>query len=63
MRLRVPWRTRLKPVSKQISHSNYTFPDVMWTSMCALRESADVFPSLKSAVAGVLALWDIAEVS
>lgn len=55
---RLPWRKKPKPTS-----TGRTFPDVMWTSMCALKESADVFPPLKSAVAGVIALWEIAEVS
>ncbi|KAJ7721923.1 hypothetical protein B0H14DRAFT_582980 [Mycena olivaceomarginata] len=53
---RLPWRKKPKPTS-----TGRTFPDVMWTSMCALKESADVFPPLKSAVAGVIALWEIAE--
>ncbi|KAJ7917047.1 hypothetical protein B0H13DRAFT_344499 [Mycena leptocephala] len=38
-----------------------TLPDVLWTSMLALRDSADAFPPLKSAVGGVIALCDIAE--
>ncbi|KAJ7483316.1 hypothetical protein FB451DRAFT_104113 [Mycena latifolia] len=65
LRLRLPGRAKLKPPS--IANSTQTprkysvFPDVLWTSMCALRDSADAFPPLKSAVGGVLALWDIAE--
>jgi hypothetical protein len=39
-----------------------TLPDVLWTSVLALRDSADAFPPLKSAVGGVIALCDIAEV-
>ncbi|KAJ7611106.1 hypothetical protein DFH06DRAFT_1345792 [Mycena polygramma] len=33
----------------------------MSTSLVALKESADAFPPLKSAVGGVLAVWNIAE--
>ncbi|KAJ7206180.1 hypothetical protein C8J57DRAFT_1484882 [Mycena rebaudengoi] len=36
-------------------------PDVLWTSLHALKESADAFPPLKSVVGGVVAIWDIAE--
>jgi hypothetical protein len=36
--------------------------DVMWTSLIALKESADAFPPLKSAVSAVIALCDVAEV-
>ncbi|KAJ7864179.1 hypothetical protein B0H13DRAFT_2069604 [Mycena leptocephala] len=39
-----------------------TLPTVLWTSMLALRDSADTFPPLKSAVGGVIALCDIAEI-
>ncbi|KAJ7931997.1 hypothetical protein B0H13DRAFT_2308148 [Mycena leptocephala] len=35
--------------------------DVLRTSLLALKESADAFPPLKSAVSGVIAVWDIAE--
>ncbi|KAJ6632306.1 hypothetical protein B0H10DRAFT_2206678 [Mycena sp. CBHHK59/15] len=41
--------------------SRHTLPDVLWTSLIALQESADAFPPLKSAVGGVIALWDIAK--
>ncbi|KAJ7466678.1 hypothetical protein B0H11DRAFT_2239848 [Mycena galericulata] len=36
-------------------------PDALRNSLLALKESADAFPLLKSAVAGVLAVWEIAE--
>lgn len=36
--------------------------DVTWTSLIALKESADAFPPLKSAVSAVIALCDVAEV-
>ncbi|KAJ7018279.1 hypothetical protein C8F04DRAFT_1328405 [Mycena alexandri] len=36
-------------------------PDIISTSLVALKESADVFPPLKSAVGGVLAVWDVAQ--
>ncbi|KAJ6564569.1 hypothetical protein B0H19DRAFT_1258997 [Mycena capillaripes] len=47
-----------KPKPKQLPR---TLPDVLWTSIVALRDSADAFPPLKSAVSGVIALCDIAE--
>ncbi|KAJ6463147.1 hypothetical protein C8R47DRAFT_1157762 [Mycena vitilis] len=36
-------------------------PDVLSTTLIALKESAEVFPPLQSAVAGVIAVWDIAK--
>ncbi|KAJ7779007.1 hypothetical protein B0H16DRAFT_802385 [Mycena metata] len=36
-------------------------PDIISTSLVALKESADAFPPLKSAVGGVLAVWDVAQ--
>ncbi|KAJ7055844.1 hypothetical protein C8F01DRAFT_1157876 [Mycena amicta] len=36
-------------------------PDVLNVSLFALKESADAFPPLKSAVGGVLAVWDVAD--
>lgn len=53
--------TKLKPVSSGLPPS--ALPDILWTSVLALKESADAFPPLKSAVGGVVALCDIAEVS
>jgi hypothetical protein len=50
-----PSRTRLKVLNP--------LPDVSWTSLLALKESADAFPPLKAAVGGVIAICDIAEVS
>ncbi|KAJ7920198.1 hypothetical protein B0H13DRAFT_1867831 [Mycena leptocephala] len=50
---------KLKPV--QSSRASSTLSDVLWTSVLALKESADAFPPLKSAVSGVIALFDIAE--
>lgn len=38
-------------------------PDVLWTSILALKESADAFPPLKSAVSAAIALCQLAEVS
>ncbi|KAJ7664980.1 hypothetical protein B0H17DRAFT_1184583 [Mycena rosella] len=35
--------------------------DLLWTSLLALKESADAFPPLKSAMAGVVAICEIAE--
>ncbi|KAJ7256141.1 hypothetical protein B0H12DRAFT_1112583 [Mycena haematopus] len=48
-----PHRTRLKPPN--------VLPDVLWTSVLALNESADAFPPLKSVVGGVVAIWQVAE--
>ncbi|KAJ6497434.1 hypothetical protein C8R45DRAFT_982893 [Mycena sanguinolenta] len=63
---RPPSRAKLKHSSAPSnqtpgSHSTSTFSDVTWISLCALRDSADAFPPLKSAVGGVVALWEIAE--
>ncbi|KAJ7027554.1 hypothetical protein C8F04DRAFT_1122374 [Mycena alexandri] len=64
------WRLRgkRKPPSptakmKAISYatSTDTIPDILSTSLRALKESADAFPPLKSTVGAVLSVWDIAE--
>ncbi|KAF7355811.1 hypothetical protein MVEN_00909300 [Mycena venus] len=63
-RLRFLPRAKLEPTSipsNQTSCSHSIFSDVMWNSLCALRDSADAFPPLKSVVGGVVALWEIAE--
>lgn len=54
-KLPAPHRTRLKPPN--------VLPDVLWTSILALNDSADAFPPLKSVVGGVVAIWQVAEVS
>ncbi|KAF7375846.1 hypothetical protein MSAN_00474700 [Mycena sanguinolenta] len=59
MRFRFPSRARLKP--KLLRSGSGTRSDILKTSLLALKESADVFPPLKTAVGGVIALWDIAE--
>jgi hypothetical protein len=56
-----PARVRLKPISS--SHISNTLPDILWTSINALKEAEDAFPPPKSAVAGAISLCDIAEVS
>jgi hypothetical protein len=61
-RLRFRRKAKLKPPNKASSRNGSTFSDVLWTSLCALKDSADAFPPLKSAVGGVVALWEIAEV-
>ncbi|KAJ7289144.1 hypothetical protein C8J57DRAFT_1493600 [Mycena rebaudengoi] len=61
MRLRFRRKAKLKPPTQASSRNGSTFSDVLWTSLCALKESADAFPPLKSAVGGVVALWAIAE--
>ncbi|KAJ7814718.1 hypothetical protein B0H13DRAFT_1924639 [Mycena leptocephala] len=66
-RLRFPSRAKLKklcplalkPTPKPRKDS--TLSDVLRTSLLALKESSDAFPPLKSAVGGVVALWEIAE--
>ncbi|KAJ7620301.1 hypothetical protein FB45DRAFT_929915 [Roridomyces roridus] len=66
--MRFPFRLRAKRKSSQSSSvprvvvsASCTAQDVAKTSLNALKESADAYPPLKSAVGGVLALWDIAE--
>ncbi|KAJ6554259.1 hypothetical protein B0H19DRAFT_144040 [Mycena capillaripes] len=46
---------------KHLLNSDSIASDLLSTSLLALKESADVFPPLKSVVGGVLAVWDIAE--
>ncbi|KAF7375836.1 hypothetical protein MSAN_00473500 [Mycena sanguinolenta] len=60
MRFRFPSRARLK-LKPLRSGGSGTSSDILQTSLLALKESADVFPPLKTAVGGVIALWDIAE--
>ncbi|KAK7051991.1 hypothetical protein R3P38DRAFT_1632886 [Favolaschia claudopus] len=48
-----PSRARLKVPN--------ALPDVLWTSLSALRESSDAFPPLKSAVGGAVAICTIVE--
>ncbi|KAJ7138947.1 hypothetical protein C8R46DRAFT_1136582 [Mycena filopes] len=50
---------RLKRSSTPTQTHNLS--DVLWTSLRALQESSDAFPPLKSAVGGVMALWDVAQ--
>ncbi|KAJ7277566.1 hypothetical protein C8J57DRAFT_1582209 [Mycena rebaudengoi] len=49
-------KAKLKPPNRTPA-----LPDVLWTFLRALKESADTFPPPKSAVGGVVAIWDIAE--
>jgi hypothetical protein len=59
-------RAKLKPPSPDsttISRLGGTFSDTMWTSLLALKESSAAFPPLSSAVGGVVAVWEIAEVN
>ncbi|KAJ7677679.1 hypothetical protein DFH06DRAFT_558672 [Mycena polygramma] len=50
----------LAPTGK-LKPSSSTLPDLLSTSLFALKESADAFPPLKATVGGVLAIWDIAQ--
>ncbi|KAJ7801013.1 hypothetical protein B0H14DRAFT_2897342 [Mycena olivaceomarginata] len=69
MRIPFPSGVRLKPTppappakpKSLLSRRVHALPDVLWTSILALKESADAFPPLKSAVGGVIVLCDIAE--
>jgi hypothetical protein len=61
-RLRFRRKAKLKPPNQTSSRNGNTFSDILWTSLCTLKESTDAFPPLKSAVSGVVALWEIAEV-
>ncbi|KAJ7816433.1 hypothetical protein B0H14DRAFT_2844829 [Mycena olivaceomarginata] len=56
---RKPPLSGVKP--KLLPHTSTTLPDILWTSMITLRDSADTFPPLKSAVGGVMAICDLAE--
>ncbi|KAJ7853666.1 hypothetical protein B0H14DRAFT_2757965 [Mycena olivaceomarginata] len=44
-----------------VAPGSSTLLDLLSTSLVGLKQSADALPPLKSAVGGVLALWDIAE--
>ncbi|KAF8216968.1 hypothetical protein K438DRAFT_1798096 [Mycena galopus ATCC 62051] len=68
MKFLFPSRARLKTspttaklTASLLSRTSSTLPDILWTSVVALKESADAFPPLKSVVGGVIALCDIAE--
>ncbi|KAJ7087437.1 hypothetical protein C8R44DRAFT_820106 [Mycena epipterygia] len=65
MRSPFPSRAKKKPslakTPKPKSFTPHALPDVLWTSILALKESADAFAPLKSVVGGVIAIWDIAE--
>jgi len=61
-----PSRGRKPPSSTSkhkslFSRTSAALPDFFLTSLLALKESADAFPPLKSAVGGVLAVCDIAQ--
>ncbi|KAJ6550991.1 hypothetical protein DFH09DRAFT_1086298 [Mycena vulgaris] len=59
MRFRFPSGAKRKPSPTNKPPS--ALSDVVWTFLLVLKESADAFPPLKSAVAGVVAVCDIAE--
>ncbi|KAJ7087467.1 hypothetical protein C8R44DRAFT_893174 [Mycena epipterygia] len=63
MRLPFSSRVKRKPLPSSLTANPATastIPDVLWTSLLALKESADAFPPLKT-VGGVVALLEIAE--
>ncbi|KAJ7782590.1 hypothetical protein B0H14DRAFT_2959725 [Mycena olivaceomarginata] len=61
--LRLKWSMRLPPDKwkPRIKRGSAACSDIALTSLTALLESADAFPPLKSAVGGVLALWNTVE--
>ncbi|KAF7369345.1 hypothetical protein MVEN_00263100 [Mycena venus] len=68
MRLPFPSRGRKPPLptaklksNSLASRTSAALPDLLETTLLALKEASDAFPPLKSAVSGVLALRDIAE--
>ncbi|KAJ7782215.1 hypothetical protein DFH07DRAFT_789859 [Mycena maculata] len=64
MRFPFPSRAKRKPRTSPTTREprpSHALPDVLWTSIQALKESADAFPPLKSAVGGAIAVCDIAE--
>ncbi|KAJ7572371.1 hypothetical protein C8J56DRAFT_990554, partial [Mycena floridula] len=63
-KLKLGFSKLIKPNSKLKTRWSGCRPmamDIARTSLMALKESADAFPPLKSAVGSVLALWDIVE--
>ncbi|KAJ7206186.1 hypothetical protein C8J57DRAFT_1615083, partial [Mycena rebaudengoi] len=58
MRRLLPFR---KPKLKPSTGTGNTLLEGTWIALGALRDSADAFPPLKSAVGGVVALWEIAK--
>ncbi|KAJ7187856.1 hypothetical protein C8R46DRAFT_3041 [Mycena filopes] len=57
---RWPWGRKQPPPPTALRVPK-ALPDLLSTSLLALKESADAFPPLKSTVGGVVALWDIAK--
>ncbi|KAJ6482762.1 hypothetical protein C8R45DRAFT_1100013 [Mycena sanguinolenta] len=60
MRRFLPWRKRFTPPRTRLKLPN-ALPDVLWTSILALNDSADAFPPLKSALGAVVAVCQAAE--
>ncbi|KAF7343303.1 hypothetical protein MVEN_01762600 [Mycena venus] len=58
---RKPSAPTVKLKSSLFHNTLSAVPDVVSTALLALKESADAYPPLKSAVGGVLALRDIAQ--
>ncbi|KAJ7343863.1 hypothetical protein DFH08DRAFT_810403 [Mycena albidolilacea] len=61
MRRRSPSSRQGPPPARARLKLPNALPDVLWTSMLPLKESADAFPPLKSAVSGAIALYQIIE--
>ncbi|KAJ6564245.1 hypothetical protein B0H19DRAFT_1067830 [Mycena capillaripes] len=60
MRFSYPSRAK-KRLDSFLSRGRSSLPDILWTTLVALEESADGFPLLKGAVGGVIAICHIAE--
>jgi len=60
MRFAFPSRAKVKPLLS-LARKGSGLPDAVWTSLHALKESADAFPPLKSVVGGVIAICEVAE--
>ncbi|KAJ7616112.1 hypothetical protein FB45DRAFT_935295 [Roridomyces roridus] len=67
MRLGFPrarWKPKLPPIgqtSQSLPKPSHAFPDALRTSLTAIKESADAFPPLKTAVGAIVTIWDVAE--
>ncbi|KAK7051933.1 hypothetical protein R3P38DRAFT_3255180 [Favolaschia claudopus] len=55
------WRSQTPPARAKSKLKPNALPDILWTSLLALKESSDAFPPLKSVVAAAVAICTIAE--
>jgi len=54
---------KFKVPPDKFRHCTSACKDVSFTTLMALKDSADAFPPLKSVAGGVLVLWNTAEVT